>query len=179
MKVFVTGATGMLGANLVLQLIQDGHQVLALVRNPKKAESNLPPGVETVMGDLQDVSGFSERLGGCQALVHCAAYFREYYGGGEHAQILEKLNVEASLQLLDAALRAGVERFVHISSSGTVGHRADGLPGGRRYAGRRLEYGQSLFPQQSGSRPANCGLEPSRSATCHQRFAGLDVCPKR
>lgn len=42
---------------------------------------------------------------------------------------MEKLNVEASLKLLDASLQAGVERFLQVSSSGTVGHRFDGLPG--------------------------------------------------
>jgi dihydroflavonol-4-reductase len=89
-RVFVTGATGLLGSNLVERLCQDGHQVVALARNPQKAKG-LRPDIETVMGDLADVAGFAGRLKSCQAVVHCAAYFREYYGSGEHAVNLERL----------------------------------------------------------------------------------------
>jgi dihydroflavonol-4-reductase len=68
-------------------------------------------------------------LAGCDAVFHTAAYFREYYQPGEHTDMLARINVEGTLHLLRAADEAGVEAFVHVSSSGAVGMTEDGRPG--------------------------------------------------
>src|SRR5690349_13781331 len=83
---FVTGATGLLGGNLVRALRARGHQVRALVRSQDKARELLGepgPGLELVAGDLADVPGFARALVGCDLVFHTAAYFREY-GAGDH-----------------------------------------------------------------------------------------------
>lgn len=131
MKVFVTGSTGLLGSNLVKSLLDGGFAVRALVRDRQKASTQLPPEVEVVSGDLENIAQWSDQLQGCQAVVHCAAYFREYFGRGQHWQRLQKLNVEATMQLAQEALKHEIRRFVHISSSGTIGEggNEDSPPG--------------------------------------------------
>ena len=130
MRVFVTGATGLLGNNTVRTLEAGGHEVVALVRSRDKAKILLRgTRAEIVTGDMRDVAALERFLAGCDAVIHTAAYFREYYAPGEHAGALEEINVGGSLALLDSADRHGVRRFVHVSSSGVIGHKSDGSPG--------------------------------------------------
>lgn len=128
--VFVTGATGLLGNNLVRQLTAQGYRVKALVRSLEKARrylSGLP--LELIQGDMADVAAFAPALAGVSAVFHTAAYFREYYQPGDHQAELTRINVEGTLALLRAADAQGVRCFVHTSSSGAVGMRADGSAG--------------------------------------------------
>lgn len=124
---FVTGATGLLGNNLVRELIARGCLVKALVRSRAKGEQqfNHLPGVELVVGDMADVDAFAASLQGCDTVFHTAAYFRDNYKGGSHWKELEKINVQGTRRLLDQAYRAGIRRFIHTSSIAVL----DGAPG--------------------------------------------------
>jgi dihydroflavonol-4-reductase len=130
MHAFVTGSTGLLGNNLVRQLVADGHRVTGLIRSEAKAQALLGDlDVALVRGDMRDVAGFADALRGCDVLFHTAAYFREYYQPGDHAAALDAINVRGTLALLGAADARGVRRCVHVSSGGTIGMKADGSPG--------------------------------------------------
>ena len=114
---FVTGATGLLGNNVVRALLKRNIKVKALVRSAEKAKKQfggLP--VEWVEGDMLNVDAFSHALQGCDALFHTAAYFRDSYKGGKHWQKLYDTNVTGTERLLQAAYAAGIRRAVHTSS---------------------------------------------------------------
>ncbi len=114
---FVTGATGLLGNNLVRALIGDGWRVRALVRSVDKARRQFAGlDVEIVRGDMLDVPGFAASLVGVDAVFHTAAYFRDSYKGGSHWDALFAANVEGTRHLLEHAWTAGVRRFVHAGS---------------------------------------------------------------
>src|SRR5918994_6485261 len=114
MKAFVTGATGLLGNNLVRALRAEGHDVRALVRSDTKARQLLgDTGAELVLGDMEDVPGFAETLAGCDVVFHTAAYFREYYASGDHWPKLKAINVHGTLALAEAAHTRGVRRLIH------------------------------------------------------------------
>jgi dihydroflavonol-4-reductase len=130
MKTFVTGATGLLGNNIVRQLLAQGHTVKALVRSPRKAEIVLPQhgNLTIVAGDMEHIPGFAGHLAEADVLFHTAAYFREYYGAGEHWSQLERINVGGTIQLLEEAARRGVRKVVCTSSSGVLGEAPNGAP---------------------------------------------------
>ena len=126
----VTGATGLLGSNLVRELAGRGWTVRALVRDQRRAArllDGLPPAVSLVSGDVERPEAFAPALTGVDVVFHAAAYFRESYRGGSHWERLRAVNVEGTRALLAAALAHGVRRFLHVSSIGTlVVRRADG-----------------------------------------------------
>src|ERR1700739_4952884 len=99
---FVTGATGLLGNNLVRLLIARGVRVKALARSREKAAKqfeNLP--VEIVLGDIANIAGFAEHLRGVDVLFHTAAFFRDSFKGGRHWKELHDTNVRGTKALLD------------------------------------------------------------------------------
>lgn len=122
MKAFVTGGTGLLGNNLVRQLVQAGHEVTVLARSTEKARAlfgNLP--VTVVQGDMQDVAAFAPALAGHNVLFHTAAYFREYFQPGDHWHTLEEINVKGTVRVLEAAEQYGIDKVIYTSSSTVIG----------------------------------------------------------
>lgn len=127
---FVTGATGLLGNNLVRALLQQGFEVRALARSRAKAERQFAGlDVSIVEGDLADVDGFRDALIGVEVVFHTAAYFRDSFLGGSHWAALYRINVTGTHALMEAAYAAGVRRFAHTSSvavlDGEVGQIID------------------------------------------------------
>lgn len=125
--IFVTGATGLLGNNLVRELVARGCVVKALVRSRSKGEQQFKylQGVELIVGDMADVDAFAAALHGCDTVFHTAAFFRDNYKGGSHWEALERINVEGTRRLLEQAYNAGVRRFIQTSSIAVL----DGAPG--------------------------------------------------
>jgi dihydroflavonol-4-reductase len=118
---FVTGATGLLGNNLVRILVSRGVRVKALARSAEKARRQLAGlDLEIVEGDMTDVAGFARHLSGCDVLFHTAAHFRDSYKGGNHWEALRRINVDATIALFEAAHAAGIRRVLHTSSIATV-----------------------------------------------------------
>jgi dihydroflavonol-4-reductase len=129
-KAFVTGATGLLGNNLVRCLEAQGHSVTALARDAAKASRVLGgTSARVVVGDIRRVGEFAAELAGCDAVFHTAAYFREAFEPGSDDAALDEINIGGTMKLLDAADDASVPCFVHVSSGGTIGKKSDGSPG--------------------------------------------------
>lgn len=125
---FVTGATGLLGNNLVRLLVEQGKTVKVVARNLDKAHqqfSHLP--VEIIEGDMADVKPFAHALRGCDVLFHTAAFFRDNYKGGKHWDELCKTNIEGTKNLFSAAYAEGVRRAVHVSSIAVLAAPKDAL----------------------------------------------------
>lgn len=118
---FVTGATGLLGSNLCQSLISQGWQVKGLVRSIEKAQRFLgTSSVEFIQGDIENVPAFAQALQGVDVVFHTAAFFREYYQPGFRWEKMKRINVDATMELLQAAEAQGVTRTVFTSSSGVI-----------------------------------------------------------
>lgn len=118
---FVTGATGLLGNNLVRALLKENIKITALVRSIDKAKKqfgNLP--VRFVQGDILDPQTYQSYLADCDSLFHAAAFFRDSHKGGKHWQELYDTNITGTINLLQAAYNVGIRQIVHTSSSAVL-----------------------------------------------------------
>ena len=120
MRVFVTGATGLLGRNLLPMLVEHGHDVVALTRSEGRAREFASPTVRPVVGDLRAVEGFEAELRGADVLVHAGACFSEHYAAIQSGSLPFDVNVKGSLALVEAAYRQGVRNIVYVSSGGVL-----------------------------------------------------------
>ncbi|MFI2472761.1 NAD-dependent epimerase/dehydratase family protein [Nocardia xishanensis] len=117
MKVLVTGATGFLGRRVVNRLVADGHDVSALVRGAGRRI----PHVTVVPGSLEDVEAWEDQLAGIDVVVHAAALVSAW----APQRALDEAIVDGTREVLTAAVRHGVRRFVYISSESVL---QDGRP---------------------------------------------------
>lgn len=136
MRYAVTGATGFVGGELARQLVADGHDVIALVRSPAKAGELSRLGVELVPGDLDDRDALDRLLPGADGLFHVAGWYKL---GQRDATPGQRVNVEGTRHVLQAAQRAGTAKVVYTSTlavnSDTRGQVVDET---YRYRGRHL-----------------------------------------
>ena len=103
----VTGGTGFVGAHLLHRALRGGWRVRALTRRPRPPQS----GIDWVEGTLDDRSALERLVAEADAVIHVAgAINAPDRAGFAHA------NVHGTLNLIEAALRAGPRRFVHVSS---------------------------------------------------------------
>ncbi|MGA8349775.1 MAG: NAD-dependent epimerase/dehydratase family protein, partial [Isosphaeraceae bacterium] len=119
--VLVTGATGLLGSHLVEKLIGQGYRVRALVRQSGETGFLEGLGVEIERGDLTDPRVCDRAVRDVSWVFHCAAKVGDW-GSWKEFQVA---GLEATRTLAEAAARARVERFVHISSTSAYGHPPD------------------------------------------------------
>ncbi|MFO0907119.1 MAG: NAD-dependent epimerase/dehydratase family protein [Isosphaeraceae bacterium] len=112
--IFITGATGLVGSHVVEEALRRGHRVRALVRATSDTRWLDQWGVEKVPGDLEDADALRRGCDGADWVLNCAAKV----GDWGTLEEFRRLNVEALRLLLDAAVDARVERFVHVSSLG-------------------------------------------------------------
>lgn len=123
LSVLLTGATGFVGSHAVAAFIQDGFRLRALARSrgPEGARARLADGIDVVAGSLEDEQVLRRACVGMDTVIHLAAL--------THARTdaeYEAANVAGTRRLLDAAIAAGVGRFVYLSSLAAVGPARDG-----------------------------------------------------
>jgi uncharacterized protein YbjT (DUF2867 family) len=109
----LTGATGAVGSQLLPLLLEAGHQVRCLVREPRRLGERRV-NVQIALGDLAEMSDpyrVRQALRGVDTVVHLAATIRD-----QPPKRIEELNGLATVRLLRGAETAGVERFVFFSA---------------------------------------------------------------
>jgi dihydroflavonol-4-reductase len=116
----VTGANGHLGNNLCRQLVAQGERVRAMIRPGADPTPLGGVDVEIVRGDILDAAATAAAVDGCGRVYHVAAGFLMWARDPERDII--RPSVEGTRHVMEAAARAGVEKVVYTSSSGTIGH---------------------------------------------------------
>jgi dihydroflavonol-4-reductase len=125
MTSLVTGATGFLGSHVARQLAARGERVRVLARpaSDRRALADMP--VEIAEGDLRDSASLDKAMAGVNSVFHVAADYRLW--ARDTREIYES-NVTGTRNLLAAARKARVERFIYTSTVATVAVDRDGLP---------------------------------------------------
>lgn len=101
MKVALIGATGRIGASICNELLQRGHQVTGITRNPEKAPTR--EGLSAVKGDITEPEALSAALKGNDAVISSAVFWPD-----------------SSALLIDAVKRSGVARFIAVGGAGSL-----------------------------------------------------------
>ena len=121
MKILVTGASGFTGSHVVQAAIADGMEVIAYVRKSSDLSRLKHTNPTLVYGDIVNSTELQNVLKGVNAIIHTAAYVDL---GIVDEKEMFSVNVVGTQNLLDAALDAGVHRFVHCSTIGIFGDPA-------------------------------------------------------
>lgn len=119
MRVFMTGASGFIGAHLVPELLAEGHQVVGLCRSDEGAEKLVRAGAEAFPGDVNDLDRLRAGTEGADAVIH-AAFNHDFTRLKQHSEADRR-----AIQALGEAL-AGSERPLLITSGTGLAERAEG-----------------------------------------------------
>lgn len=112
MRVAITGGTGFVGRHLARALVSSGHEVALVARGEDQRDSGIlqSPGARFFRSDLSDVSELTRTFAACGAVVHCAGINREI-----GMQTYERVHVEGTRHVVEAARRAGVGKIALLS----------------------------------------------------------------
>jgi nucleoside-diphosphate-sugar epimerase len=119
MRVLVTGGTGYVGSHTVAALIERGHTVCLLVRDPRRVTAALTPlglpaaGLDTLGVDVPDPAAVDQAVRDCEAVVHAGSVFSF---DSRDARRIGQVNVRGTDLVLGAAHRAGLDPIVYVSS---------------------------------------------------------------
>jgi NADH dehydrogenase len=117
MTILVTGAAGFVGNNTVKQLVAQGQSVRAVVRSLDKAKlrlSNYGDKVEIVQADVRERKDWARLMQGVSAVVHTVAISME-----KGSATYDEVNYQGTINVVDAAEKAGVQRFIFIGQNGS------------------------------------------------------------
>ena len=124
MRIAVTGVTSGVGMRLAEIALAEGHTITGLVRDPQREDARRLAGlgVQLVPGDLDATAALDELCRGADAVIHTAAHV----GDQGTLEQFERVNVGGTRNTIEAAARASVPRFVHLSSVAVYGRPPHG-----------------------------------------------------
>ena len=118
MKIFLTGATGYIGAQLAKQLASQGHTVHALFRSQNKTgDLRSEEYILLFLGDIMDKESLEKAMEGCDAVFHVAAFAKPWH---KDPQTFYRLNVQGAENVFITAKMVGVKRVVFTSTAGVI-----------------------------------------------------------
>ena len=136
MKVLVTGGNGFIGSYVLRKLAGAGHSVRVLTRNSSSAVPAVASNdLELIEGDILDPRSLDQAMNGCDAVIHLVGIIREIPSRGI---TFESIHAEGTRNTVEAALKAGVISFVHMSANGA------GQSGVSRYQTTKWEAEKSV-----------------------------------
>ena len=141
----VTGATGLIGSNLVEALTVRGEHVRALVRPSSRAQRLAELGVEVRIGSLSDNATLMAATQGVDRVFHCAALVRDWGTVPD----FEEANVHGVRNMLAAATRAKVSKFVFMSTSDVYGFPGQAVDETERPSPRGFPYSDTKVDGES------------------------------
>jgi len=112
-KYFVTGATGFIGGRVTRQLVEAGHDVIAIARNPERAKDLVSLRVDVRPGDITDVDSLRGPMAGVDGVFHIAGWYKI---GSKDRAAGERINVVGTRNVLSVMRELGVPKGVYTST---------------------------------------------------------------
>ncbi|MCI4670192.1 MAG: NAD-dependent epimerase/dehydratase family protein [Bacteroidia bacterium] len=137
-KIFVTGADGMLGSNLVRELLGREYQVKAFILEGKSSPTLEGLPIEYAEGNLLDKHSVLAGMEGCDYAIHVAAVTSVWPSKGS---IYHRVNVEGTENIIEAALETKIKRLIHVGSASSFGFGHQHEPGNEETPYKSGKYG--------------------------------------
>ncbi|MDB4880907.1 MAG: NAD-dependent epimerase/dehydratase [Gemmatimonadetes bacterium] len=120
MKVLVTGGSGVVGQGTVTELLARGHEVVLLARHAREDARQWPSGVTPRPGDVSDAASIRGAADGCEVVLHMVGIVEE-----SGSATFDAVNVRGTANMLAETERAGIRRFIYVSSLGAPAGASD------------------------------------------------------
>ena len=121
-KILVTGGAGLVGNELITQLLASGQTVVAIYNKTPLANFNSPQ-LEQFHCNIMDTTGLDEVMKGIKKVYHCAAIVT--FNPARKSELFA-INIEGTSNVVNAAINAGVKKLVHVSSVAALGRIREG-----------------------------------------------------
>ena len=121
-KIFITGGTGFIGQKLAKRLAGEGHRVVALIRSKGKAKDLEHDNISFVEGDLFNIGALEVGMHEADEVYHLAAFASVW----AKDDTFTKVNIDGTLNILNAAKKKGVKKVLVTSTAGVIGPAIDG-----------------------------------------------------
>lgn len=148
-RILVTGADGLLGSNLVRELLKRSYDVRAFVQPGRQQKTLDGLAIEKVSGSLLSAEEIQSAAEGCRYIIHTAAITSIWPSRSEH---IKKVNFDGTKNVISAALRHQVERMVYVGTASSFGFGTKQNPGheGNPYTSAKygLDYMDSKYKAQ-------------------------------
>ncbi len=138
MRILVTGADGLLGSNLVRELLGRGHGVRAFIQPGRQQKTLEGLKLEKFPGNLLNVEEVSKAAEGCDAVIHCAASTSVW---PTRAEIVNKVNIEGTKNIICAVKQNHVQRMIYVGTANSFGFGSKENPGVEGNPYRSATYG--------------------------------------
>ncbi len=149
MKICVTGANGFLASNIIRELLPRGHEIVAFIKTGEDISTIRDLDITFKYGDILDYDSVIAAVAGCEALIHSAASTATY---PSRSEMQYKVNVEGTLNVMNAALEMRLSRVLHIGTANSFGFGTKGNPGNENVpfssAGYKLDYIDTKYEAQ-------------------------------
>lgn len=114
-KIFLTGATGFIGSEILKLLLQRDYEVTILARDENKIKTR-HSNLKIIKGDILKPETYYGEMKGVDGVIHLVGIIREYPKRGI---TFENMHHRATVNIVDGAVNSGIKRFVHMSANGT------------------------------------------------------------
>lgn len=126
MKILVTGADGLLGSNLVRELLSRGHEILAFVQPGRQQVTLEGLIIEKFAGNLLNAEEVRKSAEGCDAIIHCAASTAVW---PIRSEIINKVNIEGTQNIIQAVYKNKIQRLIYVGTANSFGFGSKEIPG--------------------------------------------------
>jgi len=138
MKIFVSGADGMLGSHVVRELLVRKYTICAFIQPGRNTSTLDGLAIERVNGDISDYKQLKNAVAGCDGLIHIAAVTGVW---PSKDPIFKKINVDGVENIINAALTQNIKKIVHVGSASAFGYGSRDNPGTESSLFKSAKYG--------------------------------------
>lgn len=117
-RVFVSGANGLLGTNIIIDLLSQGFSVLGFLRNKNSFVGEMHGNLKLVEGNLSNKNDLDSAMANCKYVIHTAAITNPKL---IQYDVYEEVNVLGTKNIIEAAIKNSVERVVYVSTATVFG----------------------------------------------------------